>query len=493
MRSHSFIAVSLCAALGACTSSATAPPGSPTASSAVPDTAANKEATASRVHASCSSQPLPAGVPAQRLRALMTALASDAPAVQREYIENNLAARVRRTVPMARQIAELDGLRAKIGGAEMCRVEYHTPYEIGVFTARQHPSVAPVTGTAASAAAGVEIKRLVLELEDEAPHGVFFTRVMDASLDDVEKPLKPLDAAARKVIIDSLAGKLDGYIFADVAEAMKRELRSRAAAGAYAEVVHPKALASWLSADLRRVSKDKHLRVRYGYKPLPADLEERREPTAAEIERQRKRAAEKSYGFAAVDIRDGNIGYIDLRGFFPPEIAAEAADDAMSKIADTRALIFDLRRNGGGSPGLIAHITSYLFGATPVHLNDLYFRVDSKREEFWTKKDVPGKRFGPDKPIYVLTSGYTFSGGEEFAYNLQTQKRATLIGETTGGGAHPVRGYRVTDHILLILPVGRAINAVTGDNWEGKGVRPDIEIPADQALDKALALIAGKG
>ena len=163
----------------------------------------------------------------------------------------------------------------------------------------------------------------------------------------------------------------------------------------------------------------------------------------------------------------------------------------MTKIADTKALIVDLRHNGGGDPATVAFVTSYLVGRKKVHLNDLYYRKTNETTEYWTDPKAPGKHFGGKKPIYVLTSNHTFSGGEEFAYNLRNLKRATLIGEPTGGGAHPVDGARIDDHIVAIIPVGRAINPITKTNWEGKGVEPHVAIPAGEALDKAKALIAG--
>ena len=164
----------------------------------------------------------------------------------------------------------------------------------------------------------------------------------------------------------------------------------------------------------------------------------------------------------------------------------------MTKIADTKVLIVDLRQNSGGDPATVAFMTSYLFGKKKVHLNDLYFRRNDETTQFWTDPKAPGKHFGGKKPIYVLTSGETFSGGEEFAYNLRALERATLIGETTGGGAHPVDGVRVDDHVLAIVPVGRAINPITKKNWEGTGVEPHVAVPAAEALDKAKALIAEK-
>ena len=136
---------------------------------------------------------------------------------------------------------------------------------------------------------------------------------------------------------------------------------------------------------------------------------------------------------------------------------------------------------------MVALILSYLFGEEPVHLNSMYWRDDDITQQYWTLPHVPGKRFG-DKPVYVLIGRKTFSGGEEFAYDLQTRQRATLVGEKTDGGAHPGTSYRLHPHFEAFIPIGRAINPVTGDNWERTGVVPDVPIPAEQALNTAYRL-----
>lgn len=136
---------------------------------------------------------------------------------------------------------------------------------------------------------------------------------------------------------------------------------------------------------------------------------------------------------------------------------------------------------------MVALISSYLFGEEPVHLNSIYWRDEDATQQYWTLPYVSGKRLD-DKPVYVLTSRDTFSGGEEFAYNLQTRQRAILVGETTGGGAHPGASYRLHPHFEAFIPVGRAINPISQENWEGRGVVPDISISAEEALDVAYGM-----
>src|SRR5262249_7175677 len=162
--------------------------------------------------------------------------------------------------------------------------------------------------------------------------------------------------------------------------------------------------------------------------------------------------------------------------------AAGPAAAAMNFLANTDALIVDVRRNGGGSPHGVALLCSYFFDETPVHLNSLYWRKGDRTEEFWTRKDVAGKRY-TGTPIYVLTSGRTFSAAGEFTDNLQTRKRAAVVGETTGGGAHPGGMRWINEHFIMFVPSGRAINPVTKTNWEGTGVEPDVAVDADRALE----------
>lgn len=306
-----------------------------------------------------------------------------------------------------------------------------------------------------------------------------------------DQPDLTLDAATRTQVIEGVLKRLnDSYVFPEVAKKMEAAVRERMQRNEYDSITSAKAFAEKLTADLQDVSHDKHLRVRYSYEAIPAN-EMRGEPTPAEQERFRQFGRRINWGFERVERLPGNIGYIDYRGFMAPKEAADTLAAAMNFLANTDALIFDLRRNGGGEPEMVALICSYLFGETPVHLNDLYWREGNRTEEFWTLKSVAGKRY-EGKDVYILTSNRTFSGAEEFSYNLKNLKRATLVGETTGGGAHPGGGFRINEHFGMFVPTGRAINPITKTNWEGTGVKPDVETPAEQALKTAHMLAVQK-
>lgn len=296
-----------------------------------------------------------------------------------------------------------------------------------------------------------------------------------------------IDAATRRSVIENLLNEIDqGYVFPEIAKRMGSDVKQRLSANEFEDISSAKAFAEKLTSVLQGISRDKHLRVRYSHSPLPV-RKEQGEPTAAERERNRWFMKRMNFGFEKVERMNGNIGYIDLRGFSDHEAGADTVAAAMSFLSNTEALIFDLRQNGGGNPFMVALISSYLFGDKPVHLNDLYWRKGDRTDQFWTKPESARIKF-PDKDVYILTSNYTFSAGEEFTYNLKNLKRATIVGETTGGGAHPGGMVRLHDHFGVFIPTGRAINPISKTNWEGTGVEPDIKVSKEQALKTAYLM-----
>jgi hypothetical protein len=300
----------------------------------------------------------------------------------------------------------------------------------------------------------------------------------------VRGPGEPVDAAARAKMVDRVAAMLnEHYVVPDVAKKMEAALRQKLKAGAYEKLTHSAELTDALTRDLQEVSKDKHLTINYA-PTMPPGLDPNASKDAAAQEQRRGELASRNFGFEKVERLSGNVGYLDLRNFIGAELAGETAIAAMNFLANSDALIIDLRRNGGGEPSMIQLLTSYLF-AEPTHLNSFYIRKGNTTHQFWTSAHVSGKRM-TDVPVYVLTSRLTFSAAEEFSYNLKNLKRATLVGETTGGGAHPVEPHYLADvRVLAFVPFGRAVNPITGTNWEGTGVAPDIQVPADKALEAA--------
>jgi hypothetical protein len=301
----------------------------------------------------------------------------------------------------------------------------------------------------------------------------------------------PCDAAMRAEIIDSVSAALiQTYIFLDVAQEMERHVRQRLRDGAYDNLTTVPAFTQILMQDLRSISHDRHLRV--GYVPPEMMARLTSEEDADDVERERAEAlARSNYNFKKIEIMPGNVGYLRFDSFVDASLSGPTAIAAMNFLANTDALIIDLRYNGGGSPSLIQLIYSYFFDE-PTHLNSFYVRETDEWEQFWTQAHVEGPRMS-DVELYVLTSRRTFSGAEEFSYNMKNLERGTLVGDTTGGGAHPVN-QRLFENLFvgMGLPFGRAVNPISGTNWEGVGVIPDVAVPSEDALDHAYLLAVRK-
>ena len=260
-----------------------------------------------------------------------------------------------------------------------------------------------------------------------------FYRSVQAHSSRRQGRIATIDAATRLTVIDGALEHLKtAYVFPETATKMADAIRARVQRKEYDNITSARAFADALTKDIQEVSHDKHLRVIYTVDPLP----ERRVPSPEDRARAIAEERRRNFAFERVERLDGNVGYIDLRGFSGSPEASETAVAAMNFLAGTDALIFDLTRNGGGSPAMIGLLSSYLFDDV-VHLNDFYWRESNETRQFWTSPHVQGQRYGGSKPVYILTSLRTFSAAEEFTYNLKNLKRATIVGETTGGGAHP--------------------------------------------------------
>ena len=298
------------------------------------------------------------------------------------------------------------------------------------------------------------------------------------------EPDMTIDAATRAQMIEVVLKNLnDHYVFADVAREMERAIRERQKRHEYDQLSSASAFAKALTAHLREVSRDKHLSVNYSAKPMPV-RQPQAEPTEEERQGLRNYGEAINYGFERIERLQGNIGYLRVNLFFPVEYGGETAVAAMRMVADTEALIIDLRGNDGGQPGMLLLMASYLFGSNSVQLSSIYHRDSDSLQQYWTMPYVPGKRYA-GKDVYILTSKRTFSAGEAFAYDLKNLKRATLVGEVTEGAANPRDVYRITEHFWMGLPSSRPVSPITQTNWEGTGVKPDIEVAAELALKTA--------
>ncbi len=299
------------------------------------------------------------------------------------------------------------------------------------------------------------------------------------------QPLEALSAAERATTIEDIARLMDeNYVFPKIGAECAALIRDREKSGDYDNLTTGSVFAAKLTDDLRSICHDLHVGVRM---VPPADVDAITSPEAQAEQQVRQLASlrRQNYGFAKLEILAGNIGYLDLRGFHDTETpgAGEAAVAALGFLANTDAVVIDLRQNGGGAPSMIQLLSSYFFEER-THLNSFFWRGQEQIEQRWTLPYVSGSTLY-DTPLYILTSPRTGSAAEEFTYNMKHLERATIIGEVTWGGAHPGDMHRVGSQFSIFVPQGRAINPVTETNWEGVGVQPDIAVAAEDALDYA--------
>ena len=293
-------------------------------------------------------------------------------------------------------------------------------------------------------------------------------------------PAKVTEEIREAALADICRLLRENYIFPDKAEQTAKLLEQQLADGYYDTLTDANDFAARVTQAIQSVTHDLHLNVR----SVPPDAFLRPDlPEAEQIRRYHEQARRSNYGFHAIEHMPGNVGYLDLRGFAGIADADATAIAAMNFLASCDAVIIDLRQNGGGSPHMIGLISSYFFKER-THLNSFEHRHADELEHFYTRESVPGPAMH-DTPLYVLTSGRTFSAAEEFSYNMRNLERATLVGEVTGGGAHPGGTHPVAGNFSIFVADGRAISPITQTNWEGVGVKPHIQCAADQALDAA--------
>jgi hypothetical protein len=299
-------------------------------------------------------------------------------------------------------------------------------------------------------------------------------------------PPAPLDAAGRATVVNAAADALkQRYIYPDVGARAAEALQAALAGGKYDEIVEPWAFAQRLTADLQEAAHDKHLRVA-ARGPAPAPAAGAAAPPGP--------PPRSEAGVVRADRLPGNIGYVEVVAFPGVDAFKAPIDRAMASLKDTRALIIDARRHGGGTATAEVYLASYFIdSAKPVAVNKFVWRnpgTETFRTEEFSTSPTPFSYAG--KPVYVLTSAQTFSGGEAIAYDLQALELAVLVGETTGGGANPGGMVPLSPDYAMFVPAGRGENPTTGKNWEGVGVKPDVAAPAADALKVALGRLGQK-
>ncbi|MEO0540606.1 MAG: S41 family peptidase [Cyanobacteria bacterium P01_A01_bin.105] len=294
-----------------------------------------------------------------------------------------------------------------------------------------------------------------------------------------------LTPEVRSHLLQRLETELAHYALPDIAQQLQAAMcdrrQSDAASGGDATPTSGQQFAATLTNQLQALSQDQQLRVHFSPVPLP-ELPADAEPTAEALAHQQIQSQQRSYDINRVERLAGNVGYLQLFGFEPPEFAGSALAAAMTLLAPTDALVIDLRHNQGGSPEMVALLCSYLLPAYPaVHISTLHWPHQDRTVQSWSVPHLAGPRY-LDRPVYALSSAETRAAAEEFVYTLQQLKRLVLVGETTAGGANPGQGYRLHDHFWMFMPTGQVTSALTGENWAGTGVVPDFKVPTELAL-----------
>jgi retinol-binding protein 3 len=313
----------------------------------------------------------------------------------------------------------------------------------------------------------------------------FFSTTSSAQWPD-GGPDMTIDPKAKAEAVASLVKDLrDNYVFPDVGNKVAKMLEDGQARGAYNPITSAKQLSELLNKQMFDLAHDQHLHVLYSSQSIPPVPPPGAPPQKPDPQMLRQ-FKKDNYSFQELKRLDGNIGYLKMSAFSDAEQGGPTVAGAMAFLANTDALIIDLRENSGGYAAMVTLLASYFFDGEPaVHLNDLEWRKAGTRDytltQWWVFPSVPGPRY-VGKEVYVLTSHDTPSAAEEFAYDLQTQKRATVVGETTWGGANPGEVLSLGDHFQVFMPTGHAVNPITKTNWEGLGVKPDIEVPKGNAL-----------
>jgi hypothetical protein len=299
-----------------------------------------------------------------------------------------------------------------------------------------------------------------------------------------------INAGIRATVINALVKDIkERYVFSDVGDTLAKMLQEHEEHGDYGSVTSAEDFSRILTTQMKAIAHDQHLQVFYFYQvpgsPGPQKGPGQSQSMISVFERD-------NFGFQELKHLNGNIGYMRITHFVAADKGGPTVAAAMTFLSHTNALIIDLRENGGGDPNMVDLLASYLFPAQPLlQLNDLSWRekgtTHHSTQQFWTLPYVSGPRY-LNREVYVLVSHKTLSAAEEFTYDLQAVKRATVIGTTTWGGANPGTMVPLTEHFQAFIPTGEAINPITKTNWEGKGVRPDVEVSADNAFEVAYRM-----
>lgn len=290
----------------------------------------------------------------------------------------------------------------------------------------------------------------------------------------------------KEEVINSINKMLfENYIYPEKVKKIAAYLTANLNKGAYNDITNPADFSTRLTNDLFTISSDRHFNVIFD----PDWVKESKKAISKKdsidlLERDFPNAHKENFGFKEVKILDGNIGYICLTKFWNPSIGGETAVAAMNFVSNTDAVIIDLRNNGGGYGQMVQLLSSYFFDSDPLLLVEIYYRKENKTTQDYTLPYIPGKR-RPDVDLYILTNSGTFSAAESFTCIFKNRKRAVIIGQTTGGGAHPVEHLAVSERFSIFMPNAKPIDPITKTDWEVTGIKPDIKAADKEVLATA--------
>jgi hypothetical protein len=296
-----------------------------------------------------------------------------------------------------------------------------------------------------------------------------------------QRMIPALDASERRRVIEAAAVHLKQHYF-DPGRAAKiaNALLAHEKNGDNNAIVDGPKFAETLTRQMREAGQDVDLKVEYSRDTLPDH------PQTPDPARYHAFLLQNQCLLQKIEMLPHAIGYIQLDGFADLSVCRPAVTKAMASLNTAKALIFDLRNNRGGDPAMVSFVAAYLFDHPETWYNPRGGVTSSK-----TESPVTGNHLA-NKPVYLLTSAATWSAAEQFSYDLKMLKRATLIGETTGGGAHAGVFHRLDDHFGMGIPEVRVINPYGKNDWEGTGVAPDVKVSAADALAAAEKLAQHK-
>ncbi|MGN7720462.1 S41 family peptidase [Chitinophaga sp. 22620] len=280
----------------------------------------------------------------------------------------------------------------------------------------------------------------------------------------------------------------DNYVYPAKGKQISNYLLGEYKKGTFAKCSSWKMFDSLATQHLKTFSHDGHLYVRDDPETAGNLLNKKPDTTEAfsyDLFYYGQKAIDNNFGFREVKVLDGNTGYIKISEINISSKSLPVLFAAMRFVANTKALIIDLRGNGGGGSDVGAVFESF-FLAKNVPL--LEFK--SRHGESTLEKTVAWLTEPKyERPLYILIDGGTASAAEALAYALQMHKRAVIVGQPSAGGAHMNTWYPVNEHLYVSVSTAAPAKPGTEESWEQKGVQPDHRAEKGKEIATLLGLL----